>query len=290
MNPASVGLLSAISLGSADFVAYFTARRVGVYASLVISLALECLVLSPWLPGVTAATMRGPNVIGAVVLYGAFTALMTGLLYWAIARGPVSVAAPIVAAHPAIVVLLGLWLGTRLDAVQTAGLAVTLLGAVVVGRYSAGETGASTPERHTLVTVLIATMATLAYAAMVISGQKLDMLTDPVTAVSAGKLCALALLLIYLPFRLARNRPRWATVRATLPLLLLQGALDAGGYLFLFRGTSSVASPIVVVASSLFGIVTTLLAWLILKERINQRQCAGILCVVLGIVVLTAYG
>jgi drug/metabolite transporter (DMT)-like permease len=75
-----------------------------------------------------------------------------------------------------------------------------------------------------------------------------------------------------------------------LPVLTAQGALDTAGYLFLLLGSAGTHPEIAAVAGSTFGAVTTLLAWLVLRERINLVQGFGIALVFVCVGVLTAQG
>jgi drug/metabolite transporter (DMT)-like permease len=82
-----------------------------------------------------------------------------------------------------------------------------------------------------------------------------------------------------------RERPafdwRW------LPLLTAQGLLDGGAYLALFAGSAGDGAAIVAVVSSAFGVVTTLLGRIFLKERITSAQWLGIALVFGGVAVLS---
>jgi drug/metabolite transporter (DMT)-like permease len=72
-----------------------------------------------------------------------------------------------------------------------------------------------------------------------------------------------------------------------LPLLTAQGLLDAGAYLALFAGSAGDSAAIVAVVSSAFGVVTTLLGRMFLRERITGLQWLGILLVFGGVAVLS---
>jgi bacterial/archaeal transporter family protein len=71
----------------------------------------------------------------------------------------------------------------------------------------------------------------------------------------------------------------WAAVAGVLAVLSL-----AALYLALGNGEASVVIPV----SSAFPIVTLLLAWLLLGERLTVRRSVGTLVVVMGVVVITA--
>jgi transporter family protein len=72
---------------------------------------------------------------------------------------------------------------------------------------------------------------------------------------------------------------RWAVVAGTLAVLSL-----AALYVALGNGEASIVIPV----SSAFPIVTLLLAWLLLGERLTVRRSLGTVVVVAGVVVITA--
>ena len=74
------------------------------------------------------------------------------------------------------------------------------------------------------------------------------------------------------------------------PFLCLQGMLDAGAYLAFFAGSRGAAPEVTVVAASAFGVVTVLLARIVLKERIGTLQWLALLLVFGGVGALAAHG
>jgi drug/metabolite transporter (DMT)-like permease len=70
---------------------------------------------------------------------------------------------------------------------------------------------------------------------------------------------------------------RWSTNRLSLvALIVLAGAGDLGGNAFFVLATSSDALSIAVVLSSLYPIVTTVLAAIFLHERLSRLQILGV--------------
>jgi drug/metabolite transporter (DMT)-like permease len=89
----------------------------------------------------------------------------------------------------------------------------------------------------------------------------------------------ISLFSILLLFGLRRRRPR-VPVRWW-PLLAVQGLLDTSGYVALYAAGHSEQS-------SAFGAVTTLLAWMVLREKIGPSQWLGIVLIFAGVAVLSA--
>lgn len=75
--------------------------------------------------------------------------------------------------------------------------------------------------------------------------------------------------------------------RATLPLACLAGAGDLGGNLFYLLAVSQTSLPTAVVLSSLYPVQTTILARVVLRERLNGLRLVGVGLAVLGIVLVS---
>jgi drug/metabolite transporter (DMT)-like permease len=290
METVLYGLLSALCLGSADFAARVTSRAIGVGASLLTSLSIACLLISAWLLTSSERLPLAAFLDLRTIAYGAFTTLMTLMLYLGLARGPVSVVATLVAAHPVGVVLYHVASGSSLSAMQGLGIVGAITGGVITG-YAAAESGPATQatRRFVTTTVSIAIIASLAYVGMVLAGQATKQAYGALPALRGGKLISLAGLLVAPVALRPRPQPGFAVPRM-LPWLALQGALDAGGYFFLFKGTASVGAPVVVVLSATFGAVTCVLARVVLREAIQPLQWFGIILATLSAAALSWAG
>lgn len=286
MNPALWGSLSALSLGGADFIARFTSRGCGAASALFAMLLVGSLLLSGWIWLTGVPLVLDPAGWWLLALNGLATTVMTLLLYMGLARGPVSIVAPIVASYPALVVALAVVLGARPSAIQWAAMATTVAGVMVVAT-SAGkfEKPGVTSRRDLRVTVLIALSASLAYAVLVSAGQAAVPIYGDLQTLYLGRLISFAAIcLVFLVRRTAPTVPR-----AFWPVVAAQGLLDAAGYLFLFAGSGGEGAEIAAVTGSTFGVVVTLLARIVLREAIGLVQWFGVALVFVGVAVLTAY-
>lgn len=283
MNPALWGGLCALSLGGADFIARFTSRGIGYASALLGMLCTGALVITVWVL-VSGAPLRwDASGLWALALNGVATTAMTLLLYLGLARGPISIVAPIVASHPLLVVAFAVLMGVRPGAIQWLAMAATVLGVVFVARSTAHFEGSGGHDRRELrITVIIAFASSLAYAVLVIAAQRAVPIYGELQTLWLGRLFSLAALLLFFVAR--RERPRM-TVR-WLPLVIIQGLLDAAGYFFLFAGSDGEGAEIAAVTASTFGVVTVLLARFVLREAVSSMQWAGIALVAMGVGVL----
>src|SRR5271169_3298605 len=133
-----LGLLTALSWGSADLLARFATRKVGTFRTMLY-MQLTGLVLltvamhwlggwghladgSGWRPWRWGLCVGVLNTCGTLALYRSFEI------------GKMSIVAPISASYPALTMLLSAITGERLTTVRFAGLGLILVGVVIVAK------------------------------------------------------------------------------------------------------------------------------------------------------------
>lgn len=284
MNPALWGGLSALGLGTADFMGRFSSRAIGHASALFGMLGAGCVILTAWY------FLTRPELVHTwagwhyVVLNGIATTVMTLLLYKGLARGPISVVAPIVASHPVLVVAVAVVLGAQPTGLQWLGMAITVAGVVVVAKFAHEEQGAEAlPASHLRTTIWIAVASSVAYAVLVLAGQKAVPVYGDFQTLWFGRIVSLVTLTaVFVAQRKTPTLPlRWW------PFLVFQGVCDAGGYLALFAGSYGTGAEVAAVTASTFGAVTVILARLVLKELITYAQWLGITLVFAGVALLS---
>ena len=129
MTPGGFGAISAVCLGTADFMGRFSSRALDHYNALLGMLIAGSVLMTGWV----VLTAGLPDVDGAsvwwILINGIATTIMTLLLYLGLARGPVSLVAPIVTAHPVLVILYYfVWHGAALATYQFVAIVVTIAG------------------------------------------------------------------------------------------------------------------------------------------------------------------
>ena len=135
-------------------------------------------------------------------------------------------------------------------------------------------------------TLAIAVGASVAHALIIISGQAAVPYMGELQTTWIGRLTGLAALLAL--FAVRRERPRYE--QSWLPFLLLLGLLDTSGYLALFAGSTGPHPEATAVAASTFGVVTVVLARIVLREPITWRQWGAIALVFSGVAALAGAG
>lgn len=281
MNPVGWGIASAGALGCADFVARFSSKAIGHGSALFGMLLISTVTLTVYILVVQADAPLPSVIPWAIIVHGiAFAATML-LLYAALAIGPIRIVIPIIATHPAIVVLWTWLRGTDMTGPKMAGLAMVLIGCATISMSPSGIAAAhGQTDRHETRNraVAIAMITSVVYALALITGQEAARAYNAVSTLWLGRITALLTLAPY--FLFMRERPhlplRWW------PALSAQGLLDACGMMFLLLGSLGAHRDVTAVMSSGFGAVTILLAWVFLKERLTIAQFAATMLIFVG--------
>jgi drug/metabolite transporter (DMT)-like permease len=283
MTPGLWGSVTAVSWGTSDFIARFSGRAVGHHAALFGMLLTGSILLSLWVWLADAALVWAIDRLWLIGLSGLTIMLATLWLYQGLARGPISVVAPIVGSYPGLIVVFAMVAGLRPSLVQWTAIAATMLGVAIVARSAGSFEAAAASPRDLRTTVLISLASATAFAVGVFTAQLAVPVYGELQTTWLSRLTSLAVLLLLF---IGRGRPRlplrwW-------PAVMSQGCLDTGGYLALYAGSHGEASEVAAVTASAFGAVTTLLAWIVLRERIRLVQWLGIALVFAGVAALSS--
>ncbi len=284
MTAVLLGLLSAISWGTADFCARFTGRALGALGALfgmfvagLLMLSLALLLTGRGLPGLGELSLP-------VTGHAAALLVAMGTLYEGLRRGPISVVAPLAGAYPAWSLAWDVAHGLRPEPLAWAAMIAVMAGAWVVARAEgAPEPEGAPPPPSQGITVVMGLISGVMFAVSLQLARPAIALHGELETLWYARLlgCAVLLAPVLALRALAGLRGRLGG------LLLLQGTLDTGGILFLLAGA---VSPTATVLSSTFGVVTILLAFLVLKERVHRGQWLGVALVFGGVAGLTALG
>lgn len=273
---AFLALLASALWGATDFGGGVLSRRLPVAVAVLVSQVTAVLVLSIGLaiPGVHVR-------LGGYLIYGALAGLlgMLGLFafYAGMASGPMSLVAPISACGTAIPVGYGLLRGEHILLIQGLGIAVAFAGVILVsGPELHGGTGGGR-------TVLLALGAAVGFGSLFLFsglGATRGVYGTMLAEQSVG-------LLLVLPASFMKGALRGiAWDRRTVVLSVLVGFGDIGAIVSYLGAARGNHLAVVSVLSSLYPVVTTLLARQLLAERLRPVQNAGVLAALGGIVLI----
>jgi drug/metabolite transporter (DMT)-like permease len=269
---APAALAASLLWGSADFLAGRAGRRhpsamvafVGQTASLVL--------LAPVLlaRGADGAAVPAGAAAGLVGIVGVLS------LYRALALGPISVVAPICATGTIVPMIYGVAEGDRPGPLQWLGVAAALTGVILASTEAGDEHVPPSLRVRSRNGVKLAVVAAVAIGVtLVFFGNAAD--HDALTGVAVARLVTVPALALVV-FRRRASAP----VRV-LPSFALIGVLDTSANIAFAYATTGGLLTLVAMLGGLFPVVTVGLAYLLLHERLQPLQRAGVLLALTGI-------
>ena len=274
-------LIAAVTYGAADFLGGIATRRATMIGAVLVTQGsglVFLLLATPMLPDAHVA--REDLLFGAVA--GVTGSVGVGLLYLALAIGPMSVVAPVTAVCAAIVPLvIGLLLGERPHPLAGAGV---LLALIAVGLLSQTDTtgpqGSAPPAR-------LGRGVRVALA----SGVAVGLFFAALAQTTAGAvLWPLAIsravsLTLFMTMAAITGRPA-GVPRAALAPALACGALDMVANAFYLVAARQGQLGLVATLASLYPASTVLLARFVLGERLGAWQQCGVAGAVVAVVLI----
>jgi drug/metabolite transporter (DMT)-like permease len=283
-----LGLLAGMTYGIADFLGGLGSKRNPTVRVVVVSQAVGLamyLVALPFLP-------EGRFTADAWLwggLSGLAGAVGIGFLYRGLARGRMSVVAPVTAVVFAIMpVAFGLATGERPSSLQLGGIAVAIPAVALVswapdavaGSRVHGEGLLRRLRREGVFDALLSGVGIGLFAiALAQSGE--DTGPWPLVAARVVSITVFATALV-----LARTPPRPAP--GTSLAVAGAGALDVTANLFYLLGTRAGLISIVAVLTSLYPGSTVILARVVLGERLSMAQLIGLALALAGVAAIAA--
>lgn len=272
-----VALCGGLAWGVGDFLGGLATRRLAVLTVLAVSQAVGLVSLLVWVliagdpfPGAgELAPAAGAGIAGLIGL---------GALYRGLAVGAMGIVAPISAASPIVPLAVDAARGKVPDALQWLGIALVLVGIVTLSREpgSGGQRIAAGAG--------LAVVAALGFGLFVVA---IDAGSDEsaLWAVGAARSASVALAVTVALFYTGTSlRPP----RALLPTLVAIGMFDTGATVLVAFATTTGSAGIVAVLSSLYPVVTIVLARIVLGERLSAtRQLGGAVAITGAVLVAT---
>lgn len=283
-----LGIMAALGWGGADFMARFATREAGawrtaLYMQFVGLLVLSLVFLFSGGGSVLLAHGSTSTVIWGLVV-GVLNAMTTVTAYLAFEVGLLAIVAPICAGYPAIAVLLATLSGEALTPVRAVGVGVAMAGAAMTAIGPSEPEDA--PRRSRLGQGVLWALSTALTQGLTIwvVGFRLLPEIQSVPTVWVMRVATFAVLcLAALPLRRSLAPPRGKTAL----LVLCMGGLDALAYAAHTVGLRMEQVSVVSVLGSLYGTVTGLLGYVLLRERLSRLQWAGFLAICGALVLLT---
>jgi len=268
-----------------DFLITHLTRRVGTGRAL---LSIQVLSLAAWmllLLGQPALRSATPALWGILIGTAICHVLGLAFVYRAFEIGTLSVVSPISSAFAVVTAVLSLATGERPPAIALGGAVLLIIGVVLATRSATSSPGVGATWRG----VPEAIASALAFGAMFWLfyffvqpklGYVLPLIVLKTMAVGAS-------VVAYLSRSRGKEAPRHALGLGVALLAVGAAAADTLAWLTYIWGTSTTYATVVTALASLFSVVTVLLAWRFLRERLALHQWAGVGVILLGILLVS---
>jgi drug/metabolite transporter (DMT)-like permease len=278
------GLLAMASWGLSDFFVVRPVREAGVARSFLWNQLTGLPIMAGAFLLLGTASAVGPDSAALIIAAGACGILGSLAFYRGMEVGKVSVVTPIVAAWSVVTAIGGVAiLGESLSALQTAGIILAVCGTALVSVKLSDIRSSAAGE--------LARGVEFAAVAMAFYGLQfifLDMLSQRMDFLEA-----LALTKGFVVVASFAIVPRFARGAASFPAKVFPAVamialFEVLGFVAYGAGIAVEQSSIVAPVSATHPLATILLAFVVLRERLEPNQALGILSVVGGLVLLSS--
>ena len=249
-----------------------------VFAAGSVALALPTMLIADW--GVMTAPAYG---FSAAAGFG--YAVGMGALYRAFSLAPVRLVAPILGSFPMISLGFAAIGGKAVSLVELLAVLAVVGGIAVVALTGRVEAGHS-PSTRAGEAMLWSVLGSVGFAASFWLAQEGARQGDEMASIAVTRVVALALVFATVLAARVPLRAPTGTGRS----LALMGVLDALAISLVTLSARLPNPEYAAISSSLFGVLTILLAWKFLNEAVLPAQWLGIITVFAGIAVLSLQG
>jgi len=276
MNALGLGLIAALCWGIHDILGRQVSQRAPLMASLLVVILAGSILQIGYMLAIGAFEPVAPRPLIYAALAGVFYLLAGVALYAAFQRGPVRLVSPIIASYPVLSIGWASLSGATVSGLQWAAVLAVILGVSVVAALSESseEQTPSTPR-----TIFYAAISAVGFAGTFALGQQAASLAPDLSVSLITRIVAIVLLLGIM----AAGRMPFNPGRSSIPVLFAMGAFDAVALVAVVSAGSLPDAQYASVAASMFGLLTIVLAWAFLRERMGPLQWAGCVLAFIGI-------
>ena len=278
-----LALLSSLLWGTADYLAGNLSKR---YRAIAVTGVSQCFGLAFGLSVILIGTQFGSPFIAPNLRWDGYflpgvVAGISGLIglfafYTGLATGRMGVVSPISSLSVVIPLTVAVVQGERPTTLQVAGIAIAIVGAFLA---SGPEIRGGLPVKP-IIYALVAAFGFGGALTFLAIGSKVDsMHTMTAMRVASVAICILIAL---------RYRTIGGFTKSVVPLLIFIGVADFLANFLLGVATTKGLVSIAMVLGSLFPIVTVLLAYRFLHERLLPIQYLGIALALTGVICIAA--
>ncbi len=270
MGALTLGLIAAFAWGLHDILVRKVSQNTPLMASLLAVLVAGSVFQAVIMAATGTFTPVSASAAGYAALSGVFFLVASLGLYGAFQRGPVRLVSPIIASYPILSVAWAALNGTAVSLLEWLAVLAIIAGVSIVAALSDDSDGEVPPKGRT---IFYAVIAAVGFAGTFAIGQLAAGMSHDLPIVMITRLAAIVLLLGVIA---AKSLPYWPG-KTALPVLAVMGAMDGIALICVLSAGGLPDAQYAAVASSVFGLLTIVMAWAFLKERMTALQWGGCL-------------
>lgn len=273
MNALVLGLIAAVAWGIHDILVRYVSRTIGIVQSMFFVLVFGGFV---WL--IIALIFGGLgklNTDDTTLSIAAGVCFSIALIghYNAFAKGPVRIVAPIIGTFAVVAFGIAAILGKDITIAQWLAVLALVAGIALVAR----QQDAQALDYSFIKLMSWCVVAIFGFAFTFALGQEVSSNGDPIMGGFVTRLTAtLIMAVIYLYTRMKAPQTKLKLAPRQWAILFLIGMLDAIALGVVLAAGIYPNAEYASAASAIFGLITVLIAWIFLKEKINIVQWSGI--------------
>jgi len=284
-NGIGFSLLAALSLGIADLFIQKTSRIETSIKTLFFSQFLGAIILGVYLLFSDSSFFtKSTSLYGGIALIiGVILALGNLFLFRAFELGPILIVSPITSSFAIVTIVISFLFGEKTTLIQNMGLLVTI-GGIILGGVKRSDETINRPHFSLPQGIRYAILAAFFFGI----GFWLLKFPSPIlgsfltTFISrCSSIITISLIMIY-----KRTELRIRSNSSIVPILII-GILNACGLILYNQALIYGLSSIVTVIFSLYGVVTVIIGYIFLKQRVLNFQYIGIIMTFIGVAILS---
>lgn len=271
MAAVGLGLIAAFAWGLHDLCVRYVSQRTPILSAL-----LTVLITGAFFQAIVIIiqldfTLLPLKETGLAVIAGVCFAIANIGLYKAFEIGPVGLVAPLTATYSILSVLWGAVTGQPVSFIQWCVVLLVPIGIAIVAAFAKSDQNSGLKAKISAA-IGWALLASVCFALTFGLGQSLMTVVPDLMGMFTIRLAAIVALILII---VALKAPLWAP-RPQWRILGTMGFLDAFALACVLTAGNLVNANFAAVAASAFGVITIILAWAFLKERMTTFQWVGV--------------
>ncbi len=273
-----LGLASALSWGTGDFIGGVASRKIGAYRTVIFVQTIGLVFILLALP-FFKEPFPDSHVIKWSITAGVLGTTAFLSFYEAMRKGPLSIIAPLAALVGAIIpVTVGIFTEglPSLRVFFSFGLAFI---AILLVSYEKLDEEEKKKKKNYLPLTIFSGIGFGAYFVLIHEASQTLVLGPMIIARTSGTIAVIGYFLF--------QKESLRTKAKIFPIIILSSIFDVAGNLFYILAGQIGRLDMSAVLSSLYPGMTVFLAWLILKEKLQKSQWIGIILALIAIILMT---